>query len=303
MIYFDVDACLSKISRYWVTRDTNALQLAYELQDAECGTLRENKLGQIAFESRAHRTAHTVAATFGAAPLYVWNLRQEDPLKGIYNYVEAEVRTFNKSEDSLLATIADVRNGLGGTPPTIPARGAITIAIPFPTPTSPGGHIAVDTWGTVDLEVNTVIDGSGTDVTNTNITPTKVEYADRIEVTLTSTYGSPTFAIVLRVHGTAIVEGDPVPVSATDSGSITAYKKRTYPNPSRWLTDLGEGQDYCNHVIAVSHHPRPKITFELKANYDAAHLAQAQARDVSDKIHVHATVAQYGLGLNGNFFI
>ena len=303
----DIDVTtLSTIGLYWVTRPRNALQLAYELQDAECGTLRENKLGEIAFESRAHRAAHSVVATFGATggPLYPWNLRQEDPLKGIWNFIEAEVHTFNRSEDSVLATISDVRNGLGGTPPVVPANGSITVPIPFPTPTSPSGYLAVDTWGTVDIEINTAPDGSLIDITNeATVVLARTEYADRIEVKVTSTYGDIGYIILLRVHGTAVIEGDPVPVSTSDAASITAYKKRTYPNSSKWLTDIGEAQDYCAHIIAISHHPRPQITFQVKANYDAAHLAKAQSLDVSDRVHIHASVPIYTLGLDGDFFV
>ena len=40
----DIDTGLSTIGRYWTTDEANVLQLAYELQDAECGVLRENKI-------------------------------------------------------------------------------------------------------------------------------------------------------------------------------------------------------------------------------------------------------------------
>lgn len=302
MITKDIDTGLSTISRYWTTDEANVLQLAYELQDAECGVLRENKIGQIAFESRAHRPAHTAAYTFGTGGLYMWNLRQEDPLRGIYNQVDAQRRTFNVSESALLAIIADVRNNQGGTPPTIPT-GTTTISIRFPGPGSPSNYIAVASWGTVDVEVNTAIDGTGTDITNSNISLARTEYADKIDITLTSTYGSNAYAVILRAHGTAVVEGDPVPVSASDTTSIINYRKRTYPNPSRWLTDATEAQDYCDHVLAMYKDPHARVTFEVKANYSAAHLAAVAAIDVSDKIHIHATVATYGLGIDGDFFV
>lgn len=302
MITKDIDAGLSTISRYWTRDDANVLQLAYELQDAECGVLRENKLGQIAFESRAHRPAHTAAYTFGSGGLYMWNLRQEDPLRGIYNQVDVQKRTFNVSDDSILAVIADVENSQGGTPPTIPT-GSTTISIRFPGPGTPSNYIAVASWGIVDVKVNTAIDGTGTDITNSNITLARAEYADRIDVTFTSSYGSNAYAVLLRAHGTAIVESDSIPMSASDATSIARYRKRLYPNPSRWLTDAVEAQDYCDHILAICKDPHARIIFEVKANYSAAHLAAVAAIDVSDKIHIHATVATYGLGIDGDFFV
>jgi hypothetical protein len=300
----DIDTGLSTMSRFWA-RKGRVLDLLRELEAQETGLLRETKDGKIQFESRAHRASapHTTArSTYGTGTLRPWNLQQEDPLLDIFNSIEAKVRTFNKSETVALATICDVRNGTGG--PPIPFANGETkvIDIEFPTPSSPSQLLAVETWGIVTVEINTTEAGDGTDLTNL-VTMSRQELGRTLRCTFVNSSGSAGYFIRLFVSGVAIVEGDPLTVSAEDTTSQAKFRKRALPNPSQWLTQLAEGQAYCNHIIALYKDPRPALRFTLKANYNATHLAEAQAIDVSDRIHITANLGTFGLGINGDFFV
>ena len=300
----DIDTGLSTMSRFWA-RKGRVLDLLRELEAQETGLLRETKDGKIQFESRAHRASapHTTArSTYGTGTLRPWNLQQEDPLLDIFNSIEAKVRTFNKSETVALATICDVRNGTGG--PPIPFANGKTkvIDIEFPTPSSPSQLLAVETWGIVTVEINTTEAGDGTDLTNL-VTMSRQELGRTLRCTFVNSSGSAGYFIRLFVNGVAIVEGDPLTVSAEDTTSQAKFRKRALPNPSQWLTQLAEGQAYCNHIIALYKNPRPALRFTLKANYNATHLAEAQAIDVSDRIHITANLGTFGLGINGDFFV
>lgn len=306
-----IDTGQSTLSKFFVLRDSNALSVLRELEDAECGLIRETKDGKIAWEDRAHRITapHDAAiATFGSGGLYHWRMTQEDPANGICNAIQTDVRTFNVSDEMQLAVVADIRNGLGGAAiPIAGSGGTRTVRIEFPTANSPSYAISVSDWTIVTYEANTAADISGTDIT-TDVSAVKTEYADHIEIVFTNA-GAAGYIVVLKADGTAIVEGDPIPVKDSDGPRTTPttsqakYGIRNYPSPSRWLTDIDVAEDYCAHLLALYKDPVPRVTFELMANYDAAHLAQAQALDVSDRIHLDAPAATYSLGISQDCFI
>jgi hypothetical protein len=302
---YTADGGLTTLDRFWC-RDQTVLDLLRELEAAECGLLRESKDGKIQFEDRSHRLSspHTaVVSTYGSGTLNIWNLRQINPLQGIYNLVESNVRTFNTSEDVVLCTVVDIRLGLGGAPIPIGVGETLVVWMEVPSPSSPTQYIGVDTWGLVTVEVNAVEDGTGADLTS-NITfpaDTPEKFGNKIKVTLVNTGGAG-YIIILKANGNAVVEGDSIPISAEDADSQGNYHKRSLPNPSRWITNLKDGQDYCDHMIALYKDPRPRLQFDLKANYNSTHLAEAQRLDVSDRIHIHA-LADFGLYINEDFFV
>ena len=98
------------MSRWW--DQGTAIQALRDLEETEAGFLRETKDGKIAFEDRAHRLAgpHTVSqATYGGGSLVLWNPQQGDSTKGIFNHIEAAVRSFDVSEEMILWTLSGRR--------------------------------------------------------------------------------------------------------------------------------------------------------------------------------------------------
>jgi len=143
------------MSRWW--DQGTASQALRDLEETEAGFLRETTDGKIAFEDRAHRLAvpHTVSqATYGGGSLVLWNPQQGDSTKGIFNHIEAAVRSFDVSEEMILWT-------LSGAPPAIAPGATLSIKGQFPNPTGPSGYIAVSEWTTTDYQANSQADGGG----------------------------------------------------------------------------------------------------------------------------------------------
>ena len=110
------------------------------------------------------------------------------------------------------------------------------------------------------------------------------------------------YLTLCRCHGIAVVESDPVKVWAEDDESKDRFGYLPYTNVGKFLTNIDEAQDRCDHFLAIYKDPVPIISFDLKANYDSAHLAEAQVRDVSDRITIQAG-APYGLYIDEDFFV
>lgn len=296
----ELDTGLTTLAKWWARKDAQLLDILKELEAAEAGRLGETKDGKLLFAARSREIGASVLATYGST-LFPWNLRQEDHLRGIYNRVEAQYRTFNESEDVILATVTDVRNAEGGTPPIVPAGGSLVVEIKFPADDTPASYLAVKDWTFVDFEANTAADASGDDIT-VDVDATREEFADKIVLTFTNANGAAAHLILLRAHGVALVEGTPVAVPADDLDSQDDFRVKLYPNPSQWLTERLELDDYCAHTLALWKDPRPRLVFDVKGNYNAAHLAEVQARDVGDRVRIIAE-APYGLGIDEEFTV
>jgi hypothetical protein len=300
-----IDTGLTTISKWWVRPGSRRLQAMRELQAAEFGRIREGKDGYLCFESRANpftAPRNTPQATYGTGVLRMWNVRQENPILGVFNTISSEIHTFNVSEDIVLVTIADVPGNQGGVPPVVPGNGSLTIDIDYPTASSPGNYIAVDSWGMVDYEANTQADRTGADITD-DVSATKTAKGSRLTVVFNNANPQDAHLVVLRARGVAIVEGDPIPVSSEDAASQAKYRKREYPYPSPWLTYLPDGKTYCDYIISVFKDLRPRLTFDVKGDYDANHLDEVRQRDIGDRIRVVASLADYGLAIDAEFII
>lgn len=303
-----IDTGQETLSKWWVHKGNSRIDCIQELADAELGTIREGRAGELIFDDRSHAfsaspdsRAGAVQATYGTGTLRPWNLKELDSLPGIFNYVQANVRTFNNSETVTLITHCDVRNGQGGRPLLVPAGQTVAVVLEYPAPTSPAGYIAVQEWGLVTYEANTSEDATGTDITS-DVAASRTELGPRLRLEFTNAGGSDAYLVVLSVQGTAIVESDPIPIESKDDTSIGLYRKRPYPYPSQWITDQVDGQAWLDYVVSLYKDPRPRLQFDVKANYDLTHLAEVQARDVGDRIHVTAG-AWSGLYIDADFII
>lgn len=298
-----IDTGQSTMSRFWA-KQGKTIDLLRQLEATEVGLLRETKDGKIAFEDRAHRAGaphNTPRSTYGSGTLFLWDLQQQDPIQDIYNHIEVNVRTFNISDSVVLVNVVDARNGLGGAPIPFANGETKVIVIDFPAPSTPAQFLAVYDWGICDLEVNTQENLLGTDISN-DIALSRTETGRRLTVTMTNNSGSAGYIVVMKVHGIAIIESDPILIQDDDETSPVKYKK-SFPNPSQWITHEQEARDYCTHVLAMYGGMRRALRFTLKANYDATHLLEAQTIDVSDRIHVTAPVGTFGLGIDEDFFV
>jgi len=290
-----IDAGQGTMSRWW--DQGTAIQALRDLEETEAGFLRETKDGKIAFEDRAHRLSgpHTVSqATFGGGSLVLWNPQQNDSSKGIFNHLEAAVRSFDVSEEMVLWTLA-------GTPPAIAPGATLSIKGQFPNPTSQSGYLAVSEWTITDYQANSQADGGGSDLTE-HVDAVATKSAIEILLEFTNNGTETAYLTLCRCHGVAVIESDPVKVWAEDDESKERFGYLPFTNVGKFLTNIAEAQDRCDHFLAIYKDPVPIVSFDLKANYDAAHLAEAQVRDVSDRITITAG-APYGLYIDEDFFV
>jgi hypothetical protein len=167
---YDAETGLSTIAKYWLKPGSGLLTAIRDLEAEELGHIVEDPEGQVVFWDRTHYfndpRSSAIQAIYGNGGLNLWNLQRSNSLRGIYNSVSANVRTFNVTEDDiLLAIVTDVPNGLGGTPLIVPGNGSLTVFIDFPSPGSPSQYIGVDSWGVVDYQANSSPDDTGDDLT------------------------------------------------------------------------------------------------------------------------------------------
>ncbi len=294
-----IEAGLTTLNKWWIKNTTSRLSCMRQMQDTEFGRLLVLNDGKVAFYNRDHyftSPEDTPQATYGDGTLRIWNLKQEDSVGNIYNSYRASISTLDKTDVIELASIVDIVNGRGGEPLYIGPGESLTVWI-----RPSGGYQGVATWNITYLEANTASDGSGTDVT-TDITATKTAYGSQLKVVLTNGGGAGAYIIVLTQTGSGYVEGDPIEVRSDDATSQSIYRIRQWPGDSTWLTNVPVAQSHGNHAVALYKNPRARITFDIKANYDAAHLADVQAREIGQRIHVTA-LADFGLYIDEDFII
>lgn len=300
----DLDVGETTLLKWWINKDTKALSAIYELVDAELGTLIEGKDGKLIFRARDYyfnAPGSVAQSTYGTGTLKMWNLKQSNPLDGIYNEINGKIRTFNKSDDIILINLTDVENNIGGTPIVIPNGETKIVWLDFNETSHPSNQIGVDSWSLIDYEANTAANGSGTDIT-TDITDAREEFGPRVKVTFTNNNASDAHLVVLRAHGVAVIEGDPILVNSKDATSQSKYRKRLFPYPSNWLTEEDDAENYCDHIVAAYKDPRPQLYFEVIANYDSTHMTEVRERAVGDRINVNAD-EDWGLYINEAFII
>jgi len=308
---YDLDGGQSTLSKFWLKPGSKIMQALRSLEAAEIGHLGENPQGQLIFFDRAHlytqTRSNTVQSTYGTGTLNIWRLKRLSSRAGIYNHAQADVRTFNKSEESvLLATVTDVANGKGGTPILIPADSSKTINIDYPTAGSPNQYIGVNEWGIVDYEANTAADGSGTDLTD-DVSAVKTSYGNRQQIVFTNanvTYD--VYLVKLAAWGKAQVEGDPIGLESDDSGtgsSIEKYGRKTWPFSLDWETNQVDCQAKLDYLVSEFKDPKNRIQFDVEGNYDATHLAEVKERREGDRIRVVASLADFGLNIDAEFIV
>ena len=302
---------LTTLSKWWLKKDTNPLAAMREIQDSELGRIREGRDGKIYFEGRDHtfNPPHMTSpdipqATYGTGVLNIWNLRQINSRANVHNFAQCQVRTFNESESMILITLADVPNKQGGTPLIIPAAtgspaipGALTVEVEYPNDSAPGNHIGVKTWGMVDYEANSSADDTGDDISE-NVAQTKTELGRKLKIDFLNYNYEDAHLVVLRIHGTAIVEGDPSIIKSGEEGK----DKKEYPQASIWITDAADAKVYLDYLVLIDTPLRPRFAFDVMANYNDVHLSEAQERQTGDRIRI-AAGAPYGIFVNAEFII
>lgn len=302
-----VDAGQVTMNRWWTGGQVTALTALREIEETEPGHVREKKDGKIAFENRHFRMTSpqtTSQATFSdaaASTLKYTDIVQQDPLREIYNIIEAEIRRYTVGALATLWTLAES----GANSPSITPGVSRDFWASFPNPDSATDAVAVDAWttpvATTDFTGNSAADGTGTNLTS-DIAVAVSKFDTAMKITLTNNGTSTAFITLLQARGTPVSVSDPVKAKSEDATSKTKYGERTYPVPGRWIPSYGQAFDYTGFIKGIYKDPVPVLSIIVSANRSTTHLEKVRDLDISQRITLTAT-GKAGLGINEDFFI
>ena len=319
----DLDTGIVEFPRFWCER-TKTLKALRLVEETETGLLEEAADGKIVYRDRHARSKDTRStasqATYSdasAASLAYSAIQQIDPLKFIYNELRAkipvhsgswilgsaslDVQTELASDDEVLWTHPET----GPKSPSISAGATRTFTATFPNSGSSSTSTAVDFWttlvATTDYLANDSADGTGTNRTS-SITVTLTKRAQSMDIALANGHSGTVYITKLQAQGHKGTAKDSVEISAADSTSQTAFGKRSYPHPGRFVPDSEEAQNWADFHLAAWKDPVPLLKVTLVGNRSTATLTDIMSREISDIVTVTAS-NDAGLGISEGFFV
>ena len=303
----DIQTGQTTLTKWWVD-DLKAISALREVEESESGFIWEKADGKIAFDDRHFRTTNgnsvtsqkTLTDTAGSNIEYS-QVDQKDPLKEIYNIIEATVKGYTVGPLAVLWTLSES----GANSPSIAPGDSRTWWARHPSPDSATDAVGVDAWtttaATTDMTANSQAGGGGTDLTG-DITIAVEKFGNVMKITLTNTAAVAASITLLQARGTPITADDPVKIVAEDATSQAAFDERTYPLPAPWIPTTDEALDYVNFILSIFKDPIPVLSISIAANRDQSHMAESLIRDIDDRVTVVATGGA-GLGINEDFFV
>lgn len=279
----------------WFKEQAVALGCLQEIaDDTEQGFGYEGIAWDYVFENRYHRTLSAAGrnsqASFSdaaSAAYHYEDIRQQDPLREIYNAFTATVQPYATGILSVLWTLAGETLTLSpGTSGTYTAQYS-------------NGYVSA--WTTPVVGTDVVL-GPGLAV-NGDIAIVAVKGARSMRITVTNNGSYPALFTLIQARGIAVTPLNPYQVLAVDAASQTAYGKRAYPLPSPWYPNAPFAQAACDFFVSQKKDPHPVVEITLHAGADPMLFIQAVSRAISDRITVVATGLLTSLGISGDFYI
>jgi hypothetical protein len=118
---------------------------------------------------------------------------------------------------------------------------------------------------TSDYTMNTVADGSGTNLTS-DFSVSIDTFAKRSKLTIKNNSASNGYITMLKINGTAAYVPNIASVVDEDSSSIAIYKKRSFLLESDWFQDVNLAQSFVNYLVTslplVRAFPEMQIEFQ-----------------------------------------
>jgi len=319
----DLDTGIVTFPRFWTER-VKTFQALRMIEETETGLLEESADGKIVYRDRHARSTDTRSTasqatysdTSGAALAYS-GVKQINPLKFIYNELRAKIQPhegawiLGSSALGNQTTLGDDPEVLwthpetGSSSPSISAGATKTFTAAYPTSGTASTSKAVDFWqnltATTDYLANDAADGSGTNRTS-SISVSLTKRAQSMDIALTNGHSGTVYITKLQAQGNPVTVKDPVEISASDSTSQTAFGKRSYPHPGKFIPDSSEAQNWADFHVAVWKDPVPLLRLTIVANRSTATLTDVFTREISDLVTVTAS-NDTGLGIAEDFFI
>ena len=321
----DLDTGIISFPRFWChgTKTLNALRL---IEDNETGLLEESPDGKIVYRDRHARSTDSKSTTSQAtysdasgASLAYNHIVQIDPIKFIFNELKTNLQLHTASwivGASVLGSTTEVGDavavlwthpeaGLGSISPSISAGETKTFEALYPSSGSASTARAVDYWqtpaATTDYLANDEAEGGGTNRT-ANLTISVTKKAQSMLISIETGHSGTVYITKLQARGNAVTAKDTFSVTATDATSQTAFGKRTFVHPGKFIPSTEEAQNWADFHVAAYGNPVPLLKLTLVGNRSTATLTDIMTRDISDLVYVTAT-NDSGLGIDEGFFV
>lgn len=270
----------------WYVDDKQALNALREMEETEMGFLYEGLAFDVVYEDRHHRwvtaASLTSQATYSdaASPTLPYvGITELDPLREIFNVVQAEVQNYSTAALAVLWTLT-------GETPTLAPGESRTWWAGYPSDASGGSAGAyVDAWTTPVV---------GTDITQTGVANGDIgvavsKFAQSMKITITNNNATAVATLtLLQARGTAVSKGTPTRIDASDSTSQGKYGVRTYKLPALFLANTNDAQAFASYLVSRYKDPLAVLSVTLAANRDSAAMTEALTRAISDRITVVA---------------
>jgi hypothetical protein len=146
--------------------------------------------------------------------------------------------------------------------------------------------------------INAVTPQAGTDYTVLSGTATvSVSRTSGQSATITITASSDAVVDGMTLRANPLVVRRTVKVAASDTASISQYKRQNWPRSVPWANQY-DADAIAKRIVSTYANNRPVVTFEI-FNLDATYLEQIRERRISDRI----TVRNDQEGINADFII
>ena len=252
------------------------------IEDTEGGFIYEDRLGQLGFQSGAHRDGLNVSAQFtGIAPALPGEIRisgrpkRDIAVKDVTNEVVGLIREYAlKTGQPVFERGAPIAIGLGDT---------VTLISDYE---EDGAATAVDAVTTGDYTATRDMDGGPDRRTALTVTATIGQFNEiRVEVVYPVGGGFTDQEVFLRsitVNGTVLSRLAPAKVTRRDDTSIGRYKLKTLTLRDTWIDNAANMTARADSLLAALATPETRVEFP----WIVEDYALFRALELSDRIRL-----------------
>ena len=249
----------------------------------------------LVFENRNARQIATSSATITNDMIEMTANRS---MKELLNRIN--ITTFPREVDAAATTVL---YSLSNANTTVAAAATLTIDAAYTDPNQKaarvGGTAMVTPVATTDFTMNTLADGSGTNLT-ASFTVTPVFGGNSAQLTIVNTSSSDGFITFLRLRGKGIYTYDATISTSEDTDSQILYGTNTLSYEMTYEDTLTVGQSAADYFLSVYKNPLTYLRdITIDANGSSTLMGYALAREISDRITVTETVT----GLSADYYI
>ena len=274
------DGTFFSMPRWW---ESGPLREALRhIEDTEGGFIYEDRLGQLGFQSGAHRDGLNVSAQFtGIAPALPGEIRisgrpkRDIAVKDVTNEVVGLIREYAAKTGQVVFERGEpIAIGLGDT---------VTLIADY----EGGGAVSeVDAVTSSDYTATRDIDGGGDRRSALTVTATIGQFNEiRVEVVYPTGGGFTDQEVFLRsitVNGTVLSRLAPAKVTRRDDTSISRYKLKTLTLRDTWIDNAANMTARADALLAVLKSPETRLEFD----WFVEDYALFRALELSDRIQL-----------------